>query len=67
MDCSMPGCCVLHSLLEFAQIPVHGVDDVIFPLPLLSSSPGLLPGAEEGLRGEELRVMLHKSVSQFGL
>ena len=39
----------------------------LFPLPLLGSGPGLLPGAEEGLRGEELRVMLHKSVSQFGL
>ena len=39
----------------------------LFPLPLLGSGPGLLPGVEEGLRGEELRVMLHKSVSQFGL
>ena len=29
MECSMPGSPVLHYLMEFAQIPVHWVGDVI--------------------------------------
>ena len=31
MNCSMPGFPVLHYLLEFAQTPVHWVDDAIQP------------------------------------
>ena len=31
VDCSMPGSPVLHYLLEFAQTPVHWVDDAIQP------------------------------------
>ena len=31
MDCSMPGFPVLHCLLEFVQIHVHGVSDAIQP------------------------------------
>ena len=43
MDCSMPGSSVLHYLLEFTQIHVHCVDDVIClilnrPLLLLPST-----------------------------
>ena len=42
MDCSMTGFPVLHHLLEFAQIHVHGVSDTIYlilcgPLLLLPS------------------------------
>ena len=29
MDCSMPGCLILHSLTEFAQTHVHWVNDAI--------------------------------------
>ena len=40
MDCSMPGSCVLHCFLEFAQIHVHWVCDAIQQShPLLSPSP----------------------------
>ena len=40
MDCSMPGFPVLHRLLEFAQTPVHWVDNTIQPShPLLSPYP----------------------------
>ena len=40
MDCSMPGFCVLHHFLEFAQTHVHWVDDAIQSFhPLLSLSP----------------------------
>ena len=43
MDCSMPGCPVLHYLSEFAQIHVHWVDDAIQPShPLLPTSPPAL-------------------------
>ena len=43
MDCSEPGFPVLHSLLEFAQIYVHGVGDAIQSSHLLSSpSPSVL-------------------------
>ena len=36
LDCSMPGYLVFLSLLEFAQTPVHWVDDAIHPSHLLS-------------------------------
>ena len=40
MDCSTPGFPVLHYLLEFAQIHIHGVNDAPWPsLPLLLTSP----------------------------
>ena len=40
MGCSTPGFPVLHYFLDFSQIHVHWVGDVIQPsLPLLSSSP----------------------------
>ena len=40
MDCSTPGSPVLHYLLEFAQIHVHGVSDAIQPShPLLLLFP----------------------------
>ena len=41
LDCSMPGFPVLHSLLEFAQIPhIHCISGAIQPShPLLPSSP----------------------------
>ena len=40
MDCSTPGCPVLHYLPEFTQVHVHWVGDVIQPShPLLFSSP----------------------------
>ena len=51
MDCSTPGSSVLHCLLEFAQIHVHGVTDATRPshplpvpllhLPCLSQYQGL--------------------------
>ena len=40
MDCSRPGCSVLHCLQEFAQIQVHCVNDAIQP-----SHPLLLPSS----------------------
>ena len=43
MDCCVPGSCVLHSLLEFAQIYVHGVRDAIQPSHLMLLSLLLLP------------------------
>ena len=40
MDCSMPGFCVHHQLLEPTQTHVHHVGDAIQPShPLSSSSP----------------------------
>ena len=40
MDCSMPGCPVLHQILELAQTQVHRVSDAIQPShPLWSPSP----------------------------
>ena len=43
MDCSMPGCSVLHYLLEFAQTHVHWVSDAIQPShPLSPFSPPAL-------------------------
>ena len=40
MDCSMPGSSVLYYVLEFTQIHVHWVSDVIYSShPLSSSSP----------------------------
>jgi len=43
MDCSMPGFCVLHYLLEFAQTHIYLVNDVIQSFhPLLSPSPPAL-------------------------
>ena len=40
MDCSSPGCSVLHCLLQFAQIHIHWVRDGILPShPLPASSP----------------------------
>ena len=43
MDCSMPGFPVLHYLLKFAQIHIHGVGNVIQPShPLLPPSPQAL-------------------------
>ena len=46
MDCSTPGCPVLHYLLDFAQIHVHRVSDAIQPSrsllpPSLSQYQGL--------------------------
>ena len=42
MDCSIPGSSVLQYFPEFAQAPVHWVDDAIqLPHPLLPSSPAL--------------------------
>ena len=43
MDCSMPGCRVLHYLPEFAQTHVHWVNDATQPfhLPLPASLPAL--------------------------
>ena len=42
-DCSMPGFCVLHHLLEFAQTEIHWVSDAILPShPLSSPSPPVL-------------------------
>ena len=46
MDCSSPGCSVLHYLPEFAQIHVHGIGDAIslsHPLLLPSSSAFISP------------------------
>ena len=43
LNCSLPGSCVLHYLLEFAQIHVRWVSDAIQPShPLLSPSPPAL-------------------------
>ena len=43
MDCSTPGSSVLRYVPEFAQAPVHWVDDAIqLPHPLLPSSPSVL-------------------------
>ena len=43
MDCSTPGSCVLHDLLEFAQIHVRWVSDAIRPShPLSPASPPCL-------------------------
>ena len=43
MNCSMPGLPVHHQLLEFTQIHVHGVSDVIqLSHPLPSTSPPVL-------------------------
>ena len=40
LDCSMPGCCIDHQLLELAQTQVHQVSDDIQPShPLSSPSP----------------------------
>ena len=40
VDCSTPGSCVLHCLLEFAQIHVHSAGDAIQPYhPLSPPSP----------------------------
>ena len=42
MDCSTPGCPVLHHLWEFAQTHVHQVSDAIQPShPLSTPSPAL--------------------------
>ena len=42
-DCTMPGFCVLHHLLEFAQTEAHWVSDAIQPShPLSSPSPPAL-------------------------
>ena len=43
MNCSMPGFCVLHYLLEFAQTHIYSVNDFIQSFhPLLSPSPPAL-------------------------
>ena len=43
MDCSMPGLPVPHHLLEFAQVHVHCISDIIQPAhPLIPSSPPVL-------------------------
>ena len=49
MDCSKLGSSVLYCLLEFAQIHVHWVADVITPSQPLSSLP-LLPSIFPGIR-----------------
>ena len=50
MDCSMPGCPVLHYLWEFAQAHVHWVHDAIQPShPLSSSSPAFNLSQNQGL------------------
>ena len=47
MDYCMPGSSVLHSLLKFAQIYVHGVSDAVQPShPLLLPSPFTLNFAQ---------------------
>ena len=42
MDCSMPGCPVLHHLPGFAEIHIHRVSDAIQPSHLLSCPSALL-------------------------
>ena len=51
MDCSMPGFPVLHCLKQFAQTPVHWVDDAIQPSYTLSfpSSPAFNLSQHQGL------------------
>ena len=50
MDCCVPGSSVLHSLLEFAQIYVHGVRDAIQPSHLLLLSLLLLPSVLSSIK-----------------
>ena len=50
MDCSTPGLPVHHQHLEFTQIPIHWVGDVIQPShPLSSSSPTFNLSQHQGL------------------
>ena len=57
MDYCMPGSSVLHCLLEFAQIHVHGVDHLILYRPLL-----LLPSVFPSIRvfSDELALCIRQ-------